>query len=243
MLDVNVKKDNMKTLEAYRAGLMVKPMLRNLFLELTVRCNERCLHCGSSCGDVTSEELTATQYQKFLAEIKGDFGTEKKMLCITGGEPTLQEGLTEFIGRIKAIGLLVKLDTNGYEPDRLAELIESGLVDYIAMDIKSSPEGYSKASGIEGVELSKIERSIDLISSSGIEHEFRTTVVRELHTREDLAAIARRLTGEKRYFLQRFVDSGEILCEGMSAPTDDEMHDYLSAVREFIPTAELRGME
>ena len=138
---------------------------------------------------------------------------------------------------------MVKLDTNGYKPDRLAKLIESGLVDYIAMDIKSSPEGYSKASGIEGVELSKIERSIDLISSSGIEHEFRTTVVRELHTREDLAAIARRLTGEKRYFLQRFVDSGEILCEGMSAPTDDEMHDYLSAVREFIPTAELRGME
>lgn len=80
MLDVNVKKDNMKTLEAYRAGLMVKPTLRNLFLELTMRCNERCLHCGSSCGDVASEELTAAQYAKFLAEVKGDFGTEKKML-------------------------------------------------------------------------------------------------------------------------------------------------------------------
>lgn len=205
-------------------------------------CNFRCPFCQNSELVLCPGEVDTIPNEEVFSYLE----KRKRMLdgvCITGGEPTLQEGLTEFIGRIKAIGLLVKLDTNGYEPDRLAKLIESGLVDYIAMDIKSSPEGYSKASGIEGVELSKIERSIDLISSSGIEHEFRTTVVRELHTREDLAAIARRLTGEKRYFLQRFVDSGEILCVGMSAPTDDEMHDYLSAVREFIPTAELRGME
>ena len=205
-------------------------------------CNFRCPFCQNA-GLVLAPEgepVISTD------EVLGFLNKRKKVLdgvCITGGEPTLEPELTDLIFQIKELGYRVKLDTNGYEPDRLAKLIGGGLVDYIAMDIKSSPEGYSKASGIEGVELLKIERSIDLISSSGIEHEFRTTVVHELHTREDLAAIARRLTGEKRYFLQRFVDSGEILCEGMSAPTDDEMHDYLSAVREFIPTAELRGME
>ncbi|MGN0809426.1 MAG: anaerobic ribonucleoside-triphosphate reductase activating protein [Christensenellales bacterium] len=205
-------------------------------------CNFLCPFCQNSELVLCPEEVDTTPNEEVFSFLE----KRKHMLegvCITGGEPTLQQGLAEFIGKIKAIGLLVKLDTNGYEPDRLAELIGSGLIDYIAMDIKSSPERYSEASGIEGIELSRIERSIDLIVSSGIEHEFRTTVVHELHTREDLAAIARRLTGEKRYFLQRFVDSGEILCEGMSAPTDDEMHDYLSAVREFIPTAELRGME
>ena len=113
MLDVKVKKDNMKTLEAYRAGLMVKPMLRNLFLELTMRCNERCLHCGSSCGDVASEELTAAQYAKFLAEVKGDFGTEKKMLCITGGEPLLRNDFFDIMGNAHELGFKWGMTSNG----------------------------------------------------------------------------------------------------------------------------------
>ena len=113
MLDVNTKIDNMKTLEAYRAGLMIKPTLRNLFLELTMRCNERCLHCGSSCGDVSSEELTVSQYSKFLAEIKGDFGVDNKMLCITGGEPLLQKDICTLIEMLSDEGHSVEIETNG----------------------------------------------------------------------------------------------------------------------------------
>lgn len=104
MLDVNVKKDNMKTLEAYRAGLMIKPQLRHLFLELTLRCNEKCLHCGSSCGDQHSEELTVAQYSKFLAEVKGDFGIANKMLCITGGEPLLRKDFFDIMAIAHELG-------------------------------------------------------------------------------------------------------------------------------------------
>lgn len=112
MLDVNTKIDNMKTLEAYRAGLMIKPTLRNLFLELTMRCNERCLHCGSSCGDVSSEELTVSQYSKFLAEIKGDFGVDNKMLCITGGEPLLRKDFFDIMAAANQLGFKWGMTSN-----------------------------------------------------------------------------------------------------------------------------------
>lgn len=113
MFDENVKRDNMKTLEAYRAGLMIKPQLRHLFLELTLRCNERCLHCGSNCGDVMLDELTVNQYAKFLAEIKGDFGTADKMLCITGGEPLLRKEFFDIMSVANELGFSWGMTSNG----------------------------------------------------------------------------------------------------------------------------------
>ena len=120
MFDVNIKKDHMKTIEAYRAGLMIKPQLRNLFLELTVRCNERCLHCGSSCGDVSSDELTLQQYSKFLAEIKGDFGTKDKMLCITGGEPLLRKDFFDIMAVAHDLGFNWGMTSNATLIDKQA---------------------------------------------------------------------------------------------------------------------------
>ncbi len=140
MLDVNVKKDNMKTLEAYRAGLMIKPQLRHLFLELTLRCNEKCLHCGSSCGDQHSEELTVAQYSKFLAEVKGDFGIANKMLCITGGEPLLRKDFFDIMAIAHELGFHWGMTSN-------ATLID----DSVAKELKRVGMGTISVS-IDGLE-------------------------------------------------------------------------------------------
>ncbi len=204
-------------------------------------CNFRCPFCQNSelvlrSGEI--EGISEAELFEFLAKRRGLLDG----VCVTGGEPTLQPDLPEFMGRIKSLGYCVKLDTNGYEPDILEQLIGAGLVDYIAMDIKSSPEGYARTSGLDSPDLSRLRRSVELIRSSGIEHEFRTTVVRELHSIEDIIAIGHWIMGEERYFLQQFVDSGEVMEQGLSAPSDEQMHEFLNAEREFIPGAELRGL-
>lgn len=204
-------------------------------------CDFRCPFCHNSelvlaPNDV--ESISEDEVRTFLKKRRSLLDG----VCITGGEPTLQKGLMEFIEELKDLGYAVKLDTNGYEPEKLKRIIDSGMVDYIAMDIKSSPKNYTLVSGIENLDFSKIERSVELIRTSGIEHEFRTTVVKQLHSRQDFGEIGRWLKGEKRYFLQQFVDSGAVLCDGMSAASPEEMHEYLLTVQEFIPTAELRGM-
>lgn len=162
-------------------------------------------------------------------------------VCITGGEPLLQADLADFMRRVKEMGYAIKLDTNGALPDRLAEILSLGLVDYIAMDIKSSPEGYAKAVG-RAVDFAPFAKSIALIRESGIAHEFRTTVVKGIHTKADLVAIAEHI-GDEAYFLQGFVDSGALLGEGCEAFSAAEMGGFIRAVRRHTPRAQLRGVE
>lgn len=204
-------------------------------------CNFSCPFCHNSDLVLAPNDVESIPADEVFAFLK----KRQSLLdgvCITGGEPTLQSDLIEFIGKIKSFGYAVKLDTNGYEPEKLKEIMDSGLIDYIAMDIKSSPRNYARVAGIEGLDFSRIERSVKLISNSNIEHEFRTTVVHQLHSKQDFIEIGRWLNGEERYFLQQFVDSGSVLCEGMSAASEEDMHVFLNAVREFIPNAQLRGM-
>lgn len=204
-------------------------------------CNFRCPFCHNAelvLAPGSVESISESDLFSFLKKRASLLDG----VCITGGEPTLQSGLIEFIEKLKGFGYAVKLDTNGYEPDKLKQVIDNGMVDYIAMDIKSSPKNYALVSGIENLDFSKIECSVELIRTCGIDHEFRTTVVKQLHSRQDFVEIGRWLKGEKRYFLQQFVDSDAVLCNGMSAPSPEEMHEYLLAVQEFIPTAELRGI-
>lgn len=207
----------------------------------TGSCNFRCPFCHNSELVLAPSDVESIPIDEVFAFLEKR-RTLLDGVCITGGEPTLQSDLIEFIGKIKSFGYAIKLDTNGYEPEKLKEIIDSGMVDYIAMDIKSSPRNYARASGIEGLDFSRIERSVKLIAASGIEHEFRTTVVHPLHSKQDFIEIGRWLKGEERYFLQQFVDSGSVLCEGMSAASEEDMHEFLNAVREFIPNAQLRGM-
>ena len=202
-------------------------------------CNLRCPFChnGGLVRTPLAEPNRTEEVLEFLQKRQGILDG----VCVTGGEPLLQPDLADFLRRVKAMGYAVKLDTNGSLPDRLAALLAQGLVDYVAMDVKSSPEGYAAAAGSD-IDPSVFDRSVRLLRESGLPHEFRTTAVGGIHTEADFAAIGRWLEGAEAYYIQAFVDSGNLLGEGFHAFTPEEMQRMLETVREYIPAAQLRGM-
>ncbi|MDO4876436.1 MAG: anaerobic ribonucleoside-triphosphate reductase activating protein [Oscillospiraceae bacterium] len=207
----------------------------------TLGCNMRCPFCHNALLVTKTEEAEVYPEEEFFAFLNKRRGILDGV-CVTGGEPLLQSDAGEFIAKIKALGYKVKLDTNGSFPDRLEEILKSGNVDYIAMDIKNSPEKYAETVGIPGFDVSKIQRSIEIIRSSGIEYEFRTTVVAPLHNGESIAGAAQMVKGSPKYFLQNFVDSGNLISgEGMSGLTDEELENALAKAKNFIPQAQIRG--
>ena len=163
-------------------------------------------------------------------------------VCISGGEPLLQTGLAPFLARIKALGYSVKLDTNGSLPDRLRAVVDAGLVDAVAMDIKNTPERYAETTGRAQFDMAPILESVAFLKTLHGRYEFRTTIVQEFHTLADIEAIARWLSDAERYFLQSFADSGDILTQGLHAHPPDVLHAMLTAARVFCPAAELRGI-
>lgn len=202
-------------------------------------CNLRCPFCHNG-GLVRTPMAQPNATAEVLTYLKRRQGILDGV-CITGGEPLLQPDLMDFLRQVKALGYAVKLDTNGSLPDRLAAVLDTGLVDYVAMDVKSSPAGYPAAVGGEA-DLAVYDRSIRLLRESGLPHEFRTTAVKGLHTPEDFTAIGQWLEGAPRYFIQRFVDSGNLLSNAaISAFSDEEMQKLLNNVTSYIPNAQLRG--
>lgn len=207
----------------------------------TLGCNMRCPFCHNALLVTKTEEAEVYPEEDFFAFLNKRRGILDGV-CVTGGEPLLQSDAGEFIAKIKAMGYKVKLDTNGSFPDRLEEILKSGNVDYVAMDIKNSPEKYAETVGIPGFDVSKIQRSIEIIRSSGIEYEFRTTVVAPLHNGESIAGAAQMVKGSPKYFLQNFVDSGNLISgEGMSGLTGEELENALAKAKDFIPQAQIRG--
>lgn len=207
----------------------------------TLGCNMRCPFCHNALLVTKTEEAEVYPEEEFFAFLNKRRGILDGV-CVTGGEPLLQSDAGEFIAKIKALGYKVKLDTNGSFPDRLEEILKSGNVDYVAMDIKNSPEKYAETVGIPGFDVSKIQRSIEIIRSSGVEYEFRTTVVAPLHNGESIAGAAEMVKGSPKYFLQNFVDSGNLISgEGMSGLTDEELNNALAKAKDFIPQAQIRG--
>lgn len=202
-------------------------------------CNFRCPFCHNASLVVRDggERISEEELFQFLESRRGKLSG----VCITGGEPTLRSQLPSFIRRIKEMGFAVKLDTNGSSPHVLASLINDGLLDYVAMDIKSSREGYAAATGIDGVDLSKIDESLDVLRRSGIAYELRTTLVRELHTAEDMISIGRWIKGAPAYYLQGFKDSGDLISAGYSAHDKKTEAEFLELVRQYVPTAQIRG--
>ena len=205
----------------------------------TAGCNLRCPFCHNASLVVGAPEeiMSEEEFFAFLSKRRGIL----EGVALTGGEPLLDRDVVGFARRIKEMGFAVKLDTNGTLPDRLREIIDAGAVDYVAMDIKNSPEKYALTVGAD-VDLEKIRRSVEILLSGRVEYEFRTTVTAELHGRDDFVAIGSLIGGASKYYLQQFRDSGELIGTGLTAPSAETMGDYADAVRPYVNAVMLRGV-
>lgn len=204
-------------------------------------CNLRCPFCHNArlvLPEMREDaSLSDTEILAFLKKRTGLLDG----ICVTGGEPLLHEkALREFLPRVRELGYAVKLDTNGTKPDALAGLLQDNLVDYVAMDAKNAFPYYAETVGIAGFDVTPVRESIGLLMVSAADYEFRTTVVREFHTVERIRELAEGIRGAKRYFLQGFRDSGELIGRGLSAVPAAEMQAMRDAANEFCPT-EIRG--
>lgn len=203
-------------------------------------CNFRCPFCHNASLVLRAGEVESISEEEFFSYISKRRGMLDGV-CITGGEPLLNPDIADFIRKIRSYGLLVKLDTNGSFPDKLESLLNEGLLDYVAMDIKNSSEKYALTAGVDKFPA-EIEKSIDLIIQKAPDYEFRTTVVKELHETQDIVSIAERIKSAKKYFLQGYVDSGDLINDGFSAYSASEMLDILEATRQILPITVLRGV-
>lgn len=208
-------------------------------------CNFRCPFCHNA-------ELLPHEGESFMEE--GDFfaflETRKGLLdgvAITGGEPTCQPGLVEFIRGIKARGFAVKLDTNGTRPDILRQLVKEKLVDYVAVDVKNSPEKYAETVGLPRINLDKIEQSLAFLIAGEVDYELRTTLVEQLHSAEDMEKIGVWLSGlvpgkkPKQLYLQSFVDRDSVVFSGLCAPTKQQVERYAAILAPYVEQIAVRG--
>lgn len=207
----------------------------------TAGCNFRCPFCHNASlvtnipkeGEIT-EEAVFSFLRKRQEILDG--------VCITGGEPLLQPGIENFIRRIKELGYAVKLDTNGSFPKKMKYLVSEGLVDYVAMDIKNSPEAYAETSGTDDRFLEAVQESVRFLKEGTVVYEFRTTITKNFHNKSCIERIGQWLIGADKYFLQAFVDSGDLISADIQGCEEKEMKEFLSLVKNYIPNTKLRGM-
>ena len=204
-------------------------------------CNLRCPFChnaslvthidpSAACG----EDAVLSYLTKRRGVIDG--------ICVTGGEPLLRTDIAPFLEKVKALGLLVKLDTNGTFPDRLRALVEAGLVDYVAVDVKNAKERYAATVGLEGFDVTPIERTLQFLREGAASYELRTTVVREFHDADAIRSLAEWIEGAPRYYLQTFADSGDLIASEPLHPVPRaEMEEMAKIARTYIPEVKIRG--
>ena len=189
---------------------------------------------GSAPPVMEEEELIA-----FLEKRKGLLDG----VAFTGGEPCLQKNLPDLMRRVRQMGYSVKLDTNGNHPDMLRRMLEEGLVDYVAMDIKNSPEKYAETAGLAVIDLSAVRESVRMLMEGPVDYEFRTTVVAEFHEEKDFEKIGEWLAGAKQYYLQSFTDRDSVPFGNLHAPTRDELYTFCRIAQRFIPNTHVRGVD
>ena len=205
----------------------------------TGACNFRCPFCQNASLVLhpdTEPVIDDDEIFSYLRKRKGMLDG----VVVTGGEPTLQPDLLGYLFRLKEEGYAVKLDTNGYRPDVMKEAVRSGLVDYIAMDIKNSLGRYAVTAGIPGLDTSLIEESIGYLLEGHVPYEMRTTVVHELHSDEDFEEIGQMCRGAASFYLQTFSDSGDIIGKNLTPPSAEDMERYIRILRKTIGNVSLR---
>ena len=210
-------------------------------------CNFRCPFCHNS-GLLGASEQPSIAQEDLFAFLRKRQGILDGV-CITGGEPTLHKDLPELLQKIKDMGFLVKLDTNGYRPDVLKSLVGQGLVDYVAMDIKNCPEQYAQTVGLSHLELARIEESMVFLMQGELDYEFRTTVVQQFHTAKEMEAIGQwfhKLSPDqkvKKYFLQPYTDRESVLCGGLSAPEKADLLAFQDILSSRVRSIGIRGVD
>lgn len=205
-------------------------------------CNMRCPFCHNASLVLRPQSQPNIPKDEVLGYLK----KRKNILegvCITGGEPTLHIELPTFISQIKELGFKVKLDTNGTNPRMMKELIDKKLIDYVAMDIKNSKDKYVYTTGNKDTSIDKIEESISLLLSKIVDYEFRTTIVRELHTELDMQSIGGWINGAKAYYLQAYSDSGDVISPGFTSPSKETLMVYKSILSPYVELVDIRGID
>lgn len=205
-------------------------------------CNFRCPFChngGLVLNPDSQPEIPVDEVLAFLKKRRGILDG----VCITGGEPTLAADLEYFVREVRALGYPVKLDTNGTRPQVVKNLAEKGLIQMVAMDIKAAPSNYAALCGLDAPKLDGVRETAEFLMSGVVDYEFRTTVVRELHTERDFVEIGRWLAGAKAYYLQAYRDSGEILKPGFSSYSIQELERFRDILKQTMPLVELRGID
>ena len=216
-------------------------------------CNFRCPFCHNAdlvINSMMPEAFTEEEIISFLKKRQGIL----EGVCVTGGEPTLQPDLKQFILKVKDLGYLVKLDTNGYRPDVLKELLQDGLLDYVAMDVKAHRAGYAKATGLKELITERVEESIEILKNCNIMYEFRTTVVKGIHRTEDFEEIGKWIAGSRVYYLQAFRGNENVLAVrdandcaektgGFTSFSREEMEQMAELAGKYVERVEIRGME
>ena len=202
-------------------------------------CNLRCPFChNASLAESDAEPLDTEEITGFLKKRANIL----EGVCVTGGEPLLQPDLADFLRFVRSLGLAVKLDTNGTLPKRLALLLDEGLLDYVAMDLKNCPEMYAATVGTKNFNFENVAETMALLRASSVDYEYRTTVVKGLHTKEGLIKAAGLIKPHEKWYLQQFVDSGDLIDSSMEGYTPEEMRKLHAAVLPYVPTVKLRGI-
>ena len=203
-------------------------------------CDLRCPFCHNAelIDGTTPAVMEDGELLDFLEKRQGLLDG----VAVTGGEPLLRgDDLMRLAEKIRDLGYPLKLDTNGTHPERLRKFIDAGLVSYVAMDIKNSPERYAETCGLREMDLAPVRESVSLLMEGRTDYEFRTTTTAELHDAESFRKIGEWIRGAKRYYLQKFTDRDTVPFEGFHAPGEDEMQQYLAIAGKFVPEAEIRG--
>ena len=203
-------------------------------------CDFRCPFCHN--GELLDGTAPAVMDdQELLRFLKGRRGLLDGV-AITGGEPLLRRDLPDLLRAIRELGFAVKVDTNGNHPEALEGLLREKLVDYVAMDIKNSPQKYALTAGLDSLDLEPIRRSVRLLMAGHVPYEFRTTVVDQLHKAEDFEAMGQWIAGARAYFLQPFTDRDSVPFAGLSAPSRADLEKYASIARVYVPYTSIRGL-
>lgn len=206
-------------------------------------------HCNFRCPFCHNAGLVLEPGNEPVIPIEEILGTLKKRkgildgVCITGGEPTVHKKLPEFIQQIKKMDYSVKLDTNGTNPQMVQDMVKAGLVDYVAMDIKNAPDKYGETAGIARVDLEAVNETVEFLKSGKVDYEFRTTVTRELHKKEDFLKIRKWLSGSRRYFLQAYKESEQVIHPVYSSYSREQLENFRQLLLEEISQVEIRGID